>query len=508
MVVENQNEALTFLSTLTEFGGGLQRIQTHISEVFIFQQRVFKLKRAVRLDYLDFSTAALRLEYCQRELALNRTTAPQLYLAVRRLTRTRNDGVEFDGPGELIDAVVEMRPFAQKDLFDAMALRGALDNQILEKLARNIAAFHAAATPVAGQSGVQAISHSLSLNERAFAHSPLSHEKEAANAFLACRALLAKHAERLDKRAAQGFLRHCHGDLHLRNICLFQDEPVIFDCIEFDPRLYEIDTLFDLSFLLMGLVYRKLTHQANLVFNRYLDCVDNSHDCGVSGLMMAARALVRAQIAACRSGEDGVQERDAMQLQSEARGYLDLALNAAQVRAPQLIAIGGLSGTGKSTLAAALTPEIGALPGARILSTDRIRKQMHGLKPHERLPPEAYTRESAIHVYQRQRDLARLTLASGQCVIADGVFLREDERNAIADAAAQAGASFKGLWLEAPLADITRRVELRRGDPSDATARVVEQQALSKTGPLSWRRVEASGDGMKTLERARSALAL
>lgn len=508
MLVENQSEAVSFLSQLTGFGGGAHRIQTHISDVFVYPQRVFKLKRAVRFDYLDFSTADMRLTFCQRELELNRRTAPQLYIAVRRLTQTNNGGVEFDGDGPLIDSVVEMHPFAQDDLFDAMAVRGALDAPLLEQLAHVMSRFHNNAAPAAHRSGAQAIRYSININEKAFAQSPLAGEAEVAAAFSACRVLLERHTKRLDERAANGFLRHCHGDLHLRNICLFRGAPVIFDCIEFDPQLYEIDTLFDLSFLLMDLLHRDLPQAANLVFNRYLDDVSASHDCGVTGLMIAVRALVRGQIAACRSGEGGLNDHQARQLREEAHQYLALALQSAKPRAAQLIAIGGLSGTGKSTLAAALAPFAGALPGARILSTDRIRKRMHGVQPHEKLPPQAYTQDAATRVYERQRELALRTLQSGQSVIADGVFLQTAERDAIAAAARQAGAEFQGFWLEAPVAEISRRVEARRGDPSDATARVVEQQAQRDPGPVNWMRLAAGGDGQGVFEQAKRATGL
>ncbi|HEX2726623.1 MAG TPA: AAA family ATPase, partial [Beijerinckiaceae bacterium] len=303
------------------------------------------------------------------------------------------------------------------------------------------------------------------------------------------RRALARHAERLEARRAAGKVKRCHGDLILRNICLLDGVPTPFDCIEFDETLATIDVLYDLAFLLMDLWHREQRRLANLVLNRYLDECDESDGLALVPFFMAARAAVRAHVTASQASETPVQA--ATPLRSEARAYFDAALAFLRPGKTQLVAIGGLSGTGKSTVAAHLAADIGAPPGARILSSDRLRKRLHGVPAETRLPESAYLPEVSEAVYGTLRQEAARALTAGSSVIVDAVFDRPAERAAIEATAAQAGVAFQGIWLDAPTTTLLARIEARRNDPSDATTDVLHAQLARDCGAITWRRISA-----------------
>ena len=304
MQVEPQTEVIAFLTepaTHKLQAGTVETIETHISVVVLAGERAFKLKRAVKLPYVDFSTADLRFALCEREVELNRRTVPELYLGVRRITRAPDGRLAFDGDGPLVDAVVEMVRFGQDHLFDRMALHGGLTSAHLSALAGVVARFHETAAPEFSGSGAANVASVLTINERAFAATNVFDPQAVAALNHDFREALARHAPLLDQRQRAGKVRHCHGDLHLRNICLFADRPSPFDCLEFSDAMATIDILYDLAFLLMDLWHRDFRAGANLVLNRYLDELDESDGLPLVPFFMAIRAAVRAHISAARS---------------------------------------------------------------------------------------------------------------------------------------------------------------------------------------------------------------
>lgn len=495
-----QDETVAFLRAeiARRDGQPPQTAETHISLVLLGRSLAWKLKKAVRQPYLDFSTPGRRLDMCRRELELNRRTAPGLYRRVRRLTRESDGRLALDGEGALVDAVLEMARFDEEKLLDRMARRGTLSPPLIARLAATIAAFHAAA-PLAedAKSGSARIEAVLAINEAGFAATRAVLAAAPAEAAAdAMRALWQRHRPLLDARRREGKVRRCHGDLHLRNIVEIDGEPVLFDCLEFDEEMATIDVLYDLAFLVMDLWHRDLGALANLAFNRYLDAANESAGLPLMPLFLAMRATVRAHVTASGALQGGA---DADALAKEARAYLDLARALAAPPAPRLVAIGGYSGSGKSTAAAMVAHAIGPAPGARILSSDRIRKALFGVAPETRLPEDAYRPEVSVAVYARQCEEAARVLAADHGVIADAVFGRPREREAIEGVAAAAGVDFAGFWLEAPEQTLVERVEARRGDPSDATATVVRAQLGRDPGPMGWRRIDTR-DG-KAAER-------
>lgn len=487
----DQTDAIAFLTRPATYGiaSPVETMETHISRIFLAGDRAFKMKRAVRLPYADFSTPDLRLAACRKEVELNSRTAPRLYLGVRRITRGSDGRPAFDGSGELLDAVVEMMRFDQSALLDRMAEAGALTPDLMTRTARMIARFHRDAPVVHAGGGAQNLAGVLDINRAGFAASHVFAPAEVAALDAAFRTALSRHAAVLDRRESAGKVRRCHGDLHLRNICLLDDEPCLFDCIEFNDQIATVDVLYDLAFLLMDLWHRGFPDLANLVANRYLDGTDNEDGFGLLPFLMAIRAAVRAHVIATQAEESG----DASgRLAGEARAYFDLAADLLGQRPARLVAIGGLSGSGKTTIAEALAAHVGAPPGARIVESDRVRKALHGVPPETRLPDSAYRPEVSEKVYGELARRAGLILAEGGSAVVDAVFDRPPDRMHIEQAAGNLGLPFLGIWLEGSADMLRHRVEQRRGGPSDATVDILSLQLRRDAGEIAWHRLDAS----------------
>ncbi|HWD57041.1 MAG TPA: AAA family ATPase [Stellaceae bacterium] len=497
----DHRETIAFLSDPATYGatGPVERLETHISQVFLAGDKAFKLKRAVRFPYLDFSTIERRRAACAAELNLNRRTAPELYLEIRAIVRRSGGRLAWGEDGEIADWVVVMRRFDQAQRLDAIAARGGLEPRLVHALAAHIAAFHAEAEPRPGFGGGPGLAAVIAENDTCL-HAGLAAGFDAAQiAALGERSRdwLGRVGDLLDCRRAAGKVRRCHGDLHLRNICVLDGKPVLFDCIEFSEGFASIDVLYDLAFLLMDLAHQGHGASANRLLNRYLDLTGEDDGLAAMPLFLALRAGIRAHVAASAGNDAG-----------EAQAYLAEALAALDAPRPRLVAIGGLSGTGKSTLAAALAPELGARPGARLLRSDVTRKRLFGLAPETPLPAAGYAPEVTGRVYAALRDRAAQTLRAGCCAIVDAVSLRPDERRSLAAVAAAAGVPFTGIWLDAPGAAMTARVAARRDDASDATAAVVARQMEADPGALDWQRIDAGGPPAAILAAARTALGL
>jgi aminoglycoside phosphotransferase family enzyme/predicted kinase len=503
MLVQDQRATMAFLANPESHGGNgpVEVVETHISAVFLTGARAYKLKKAVHLPYADFSTPQIRLAACEKELTLNRATTPELYLGVRRITRGL-DGLEFDGDGELVDAVVEMVRFDQASLFDRLAKRGVLTAACLDELAEEIVAAHAGAAVIHAESGTENVRGVLDINRAGFGESRVFDPDEIDRIDGAFRAALDRHATLLDDRAAAGAVRRCHGDLHLRNICLFEGRPRLFDCIDFNDQLATVDVLYDFAFLAMDLWHRGMKAQANQLTNRYLDLAGQEDGFALMPLFTALRAAVRAHVTATRA--EGEKGEEAVRARASARAYYDLALEILSPRTPQLVAIGGLSGSGKSTLAAALAPTLGAPPGARRLESDRIRKAMFGVGASTRLPEEAYTDAVSDAVYGQIVDRAQSLVQAGCAVVADATFDRAGRRNAIATSAGSA--PFQGVWLEADPAVLRQRLTSRNGGASDADAAVLEAQLSRDPGDIGWLRLTTDDPLPRTLAAVIAAL--
>lgn len=495
----DQEAVLDFLADPAAHGPGVkdvERIDTHISAVFLAGDRAVKLKKAVTLPFVDFAPPEARARACRREVDINRRTAPDLYLGCVPVIRRPDGTLAFGGgaddkpeEGTVVDWVVLMRRFAADARFDRLAARGRLDRNLLLDLAEAVARFHDQAEAVPARGGAAAMRAIVDGNARAFApfRGTVFEPRLVDDVLERTRALVELHAERLDARRRDGFVRHCHGDLHLRNICLFEGRPVLFDAIEFNDDFAVIDVLYDLAFLLMDLRHASLAKAASLVFNHYMELQNDINGLPLLPVFLSLRAQIRAHVTAAMAG--GSEKRDVRE--AEARRYLVEASDYLTPPPARLVAVGGLSGSGKSRAARELAPYLGA-PGALVLRTDVIRKRLSGRKPWEKLTKDAYTAEMSQRTYAVLCEEAAHVLAHGYPVIADAVFAKESEREAIEAVAREAGVPFTGLWLEADPLVAEQRILMRRRNASDATPEVLRAQLDYDVGPVRWHRIDSS----------------
>ena len=476
-------------------------IETHISRVFLTGDRAWKLKKAGTLPYVDFGSLEQRRVACEREVALNRRTAPALYLGCRPVCRDSTGRLSLSAQGDPVEWLVEMRRFPPAATFDELAAQNCLTPALVETLADTIAAFHAGAAHV-DVDAAASVARTIELNRAAF-------DRLAPDALPAApladfhTALAAECNRRRDSLAQRRFvgrMRHAHGDLHLRNITLIDGKPVLFDCLEFDDGFAEIDTLYDFAFLLMDLLQHARADLANLALNRYLEASGDYAGLDLLPLYVALRAAIRCHIAAMTpAGRD------------EAARYLALAQRALQSSGVRLAAVGGFSGTGKTTVARALATDLGGYHwGGVLLRSDVLRKQLLGVPLAQPLPRDSYTPEASQRTYAALLHRAALLLRDGNSVVLDAVFGRPDERRGAAGVAETCAVRFTGLWLTAPLDVLAQRVAGRRGDASDANEAVVQWQAQHLEPPAAtepaWLTVDAAGDRDCTVTRARIAL--
>ena len=498
-----QVEVLDWLRSGQAWSGATPEIvETHAAVVFLVANRAFKLKKAVDLGYLDFSTLDKRRAVLERELVLNRRTAPNLYLGLRAVRRTGPVSFSFDGGGEVVEWLLEMRRFPANALLSEIADRSQLDENIIERLASHVALFHEQEPLIDRYDWPSAVARISSENTQDLRSQ--GHTLGASRIEEAIAARESAHVRCADALAEQSFeVRRCHGDLHLGNAFLEHDAPTLFDCIEFDDFYAVMPPLYDFSFLLMDLAARSLGRLANRALNRWwADRKPTSwraimRSLHALPLYLALRAEIRAKTTA----------RIPLQL-PRARGYLDLSPRLARQHPPILIAIGGLSGTGKSSAAHSVAWRVGVAPGAIHLRSDRIRKRLMGARDNDRLRPSDYTAATAARVYGEMLELAAQALVAGHSVVIDAVFAQRDEREAVAQMASGLNVPFHGFWLDTPQALLETRLSQRIGDASDADIAVLHKQLTYDLGAIDWLKVDASGSRESVAERISQSLAL
>jgi len=513
-VVADQTAVFALLAAAGTHGGRgpVTRIDTHGAVVFLVGEDAYKVKRAVAFPFMDFSTLAKRKSACEREVALNRRHAPDLYLGVIPVYQT-SGGLRFGGaedPGcTPVEYVVHMRRFDESQTLDLLAASG-LDTDLLAQLATCVADSHAAAERCPTFDFPAALIRISGENAADFAACPDLFPKAQADALdQATRAALARCRPLLERRAAQGFVRRCHGDLHLGNIVRISGRPVLFDAIEFNDAIATCDVLYDLAFLLMDLWQRGLRREANLLFNRYLWAADQEAQYeGLDALpvFLSLRAAIRAKVIG--AGLAHLAPDQVPSATATVRSYFTLAQTLLVRPTARLVAIGGLSGTGKSTLAAAIAPDLGAAPGAVLLRSDVERKRMNAVDETARLSADRYGPDQSAAVYARMRRRAEIALKAGHSVVADAVHAALAERAAIAQTASARRARFDAIWLSAPVELLKQRVSARRNDASDATVAVVEAQADYDLGSMNWTNWDVSAGPADVARKVRSDLGL
>lgn len=449
----------------------IEMIQTHISWVFLTGNYVYKLKKPLDLGFLNFSTLAKRKYYCEQELTLNRRLTSDIYLDVLPLCRQGNH-YKLGGSGDIVDYCLKMRQFDQSGLLDQRLNNNQFDPAWMDQLAESTARFHAeqestvqfgqphfladhirANLDIAGDHIGDALDESTMVELGDFARDALLHKNHA-----------------LLKRQTDGFIRPCHGDLHLKNITLIENRPCIFDCIEFSDEFRIIDTMNDVAFLVMDCDEHGRTDLGFRFLSRYLEHTGDYSGLSLLNLYLFYRATVRGKVSTLLATElTGKSERK--QQFNEARKYFDLAALYTRTKQAELFVVGGLSGSGKSHLAL-----LGCgIERAIIIRTDATRKRIAADFPDL----ELYSREMHINTYRAMFAAARTALDAGFSVILDATFLHPDSRRQVFELAQTCDVPLHFFWLDIDEAVLRERIRKRQSaanDISDADLRVLDLQ--------------------------------
>lgn len=457
-------------------------VETHISWVLLAGEFAYKIKKPVDFGFLDFSTPDRRRFCCEEELRLNRRYAPELYLAVVPVTgNTANP--HLGGSGTAIEYAVKMRRFDQAQLFDHLARARQLLPECVDRLAETIAAFHATIDRATPRDGHGLPEHQQDAAEFNFTTiGPLLDDTDDIAHLNKLRTWTLAEYSRLEpvlrQRKHEGFVRECHGDLHLGNIVLIDGHPTLFDGIEFNEELRWIDVSSELAFLAMDLEVNGAGLLASRLLNRYLEITGDYAGLAPFDYYRLYRAMVRAkitQLARAQTGDSGKRT----DLLVRYRSYIDYGLKLIRPRNPLLLITHGLSGSGKSHLAARLAEH---LPAIRLRS-DVERKRLAGFAAEARtgsdLDSGIYGADMTEKTYRHLTHLAEILLNAGHSVIVDATFLKREQRERQRRTAERTGAGFLILDCQAPVEILKDRIHARSrtgGDPSEADVAVLETQ--------------------------------
>lgn len=463
----------------------IELIETHISWVLLAGDFAYKIKKPVVLPFLDFGTLPARQRFCEDELRLNRRLAPEVYLEVVAITGSV-ESPRMGGTGKALEYAVRMRRFPQDALFDHLLGRGALSPQLIDLLAERVAAFHANSSRSSDsrwgapervlQAALDAFTDMMphAAPQRRAALEPLD---------IWTRDTFERLRSAFAARQREGWIRECHGDLHLRNIVEIDDKPVAFDCIEFSEELRWIDVISEVAFLVMDFADRGRPDLGFRFLDAYLAGTGDYAGVAVLRFYLVYRALVRAKVHDLRARQVQDEPRESARLREAADHYVALADDLAHGHAPALILMHGFSGAGKSRVAAALAPALGAI---RIRS-DVERKRLFGLEAtassDSPVGAGIYTRDAGARVYARMAELAASVLDAGYPVILDAAFLARPRREQMRALARERGVPLR--IVDCTVADaalrerITRRASAAGRDASEATVEVLAKQLAS-----------------------------
>ncbi len=466
-------------------------IETHISLVLLTGQYAYKIKKPVNFGFLDFSTLEKRHFYCEEELRLNRRLAPHLYLGLVTINGSDKQP-ELDGQGPVIEYAVKMQQFPQTAQLNRLLAEQGLDNSIMDKLARKVADFHLSTDRVEKESNFGDLIHIQQPVLENFEHIHNSIDDQAIAPLLDklehwSKQQLEELADVIQQRKAQGFVRECHGDMHLRNIALWNDDIIIFDCIEFNKNFYFIDVMSEIAFLIMDLEDRQEDALAQRFLNSYLEITGDYEGLRLLRFYKVYRALVRAKVDALRTGQEipGSQEYD--QTFKDFLQYLKLAERYIYPTAPCLLINHGLSGSGKSVGARTLLEKFPAIQVRSDVERKRLFQVVKKSESTAAIEQGIYTAEATHRTYSRLVDIARCLLTAGYSVVIDAANLLSQQRQQFIDLAKSMHTPYFILDFQASIETLRERVKKRAqqgGDISDATLEILQHQ-IATYEPLS-----------------------
>lgn len=456
----------------------IELIQTHISFVLLTGEYAYKVKKPMNFGFLDFSTLEKRHHFCQEEIRLNRRLAPELYLQVLAIAERSEKftfAAETDEPA--VEYCIQMRQFPQADLLINVFERGELTADQVQDIAKQLAKFHATADTNAHIStfgtmeSVRAVAddnyqHTVKYIGRGQTQSQLDQTRAFSDR------VFLESADLFAKRIAQGKVKECHGDLHLKNICLYQGKVQIFDCIEFNEPFRNSDTLYDASFLLMDLQYRDRRDLANIFLNTYLEQSSDYTAVPLLPLYSSMRAYIRAKVTSFLLDDPGIPQPVKDRAQMEAAAYYKLAWQYTQPTQGKITIMSGLSGSGKSTTARNLAPQLEAIH----LRSDAIRKHLAGIDLTQRGDRTIYTPEMTAKTYASLAEMGIMIASCGFNVILDAKYDRLNLRQDVITQAKAHGIPWQILHCQADTALLKQRLRDRVGDIADATEDLVDSQ--------------------------------
>lgn len=457
-----------------------QLIETHISWVILTGDYVYKIKKPVNLGFLDFSSLDKRKHLCEEEIRLNRRLAPNIYLDVVIITGSMEQP-RINGDGTTIEYAVKMSQFPQAAQLDRMLERGELQAQHMDALARYVADFHTRIPQADAHSEFgepsqvfQPITDTLKTIRKHVTDPHSLHVIDELDAW--CQTRFSELHDLIVQRKADGYVRECHGDMHLRNLAWIDEAPLAFDCIEFNPNLIWNDVISEIAFLIMDLDARGQSQLAIRFINTYLQQTGDYAGVRLLRFYLVYRALVRAMVDAIRLGQDGIDDSERAAGLQESHSYLQLALDYSRHSHPCLLLTRGLSGSGKTTLSQPVLEQLGAI---RIRS-DVERKRMFGLKAEQSGREEhgkgMYSADATKRTYHHMADLAAQVLDGGYTVIIDATFQRPEQRQRFYELGREKGFAVIVLEFAATADTLRQRIQARKGDASDADLNILEQQ--------------------------------
>lgn len=460
----------------------IRMLQTHISWVFLVGSYAYKLKKPLDLGFLDFTSLEKRHYFCKQELHLNQRLAPAIYLNVLPISLA-DGSYQLDNTDNIHDYCLKMLRFSQDDVLDQRLNNGTFDPIWMDILAKDIAKFHATAKTnrnIQTFGNIDLLRKHITGNiQVAKEHSAIFVSSNQLNAITQfSEDFILKHAKDFATRQCDGYIRDGHGDLHLKNIALFQGKPVVFDCIEFSDEYRMIDIMSDVAFLVMDCDARGRSDLGFRFLSRYLELSGDYGGVALLPLYLSYRAGVRGKVACLLSDNKEVDVNEESQQSSESVAYFNLAESYTTSAQPRLFAIGGLSGSGKSHLAL-----LGCgIERAIIIRSDATRKQLASKYPELKL----YNEEMSVKTYASMFKNAKTALAAGYSVILDATFLQHKFRENIRQLAQSENVKYHILWLDVDVSVLHKHISQRmqtEKDISDATLYVLDMQMADYQRP-------------------------